>query len=305
MIGGSIRSGALVTLVLLASTSVGGLSQPAPSILDGVRLAAPLRLEGPILVHYSAGAEERARVLRERLTQASAFYAEQLGVSPTYTLAVLDPAAWKAATNGAVPYGMPFVSQGVMVLPFRQEGVVADAYMAHASKLPDAVVNAVQSSRRPFSDHVAEMVDLIGYHELGHLYVGALGIAPQNRWFSEMLATYIAYAFIAERVPNLTTTWRIVTASDSQTTPSYRSLADFERLYSGVGADNYNWYQGRFSDRVLEVFPVARLEFIRKVRDAFPRQANEKLTLEQVLNRVEKIHPGFQAWAASLATPKP
>ena len=300
-----MRLGALLIFAALCSTSVDSLSQPAPSMLDGLRLAAPLRIDGPIPVHYSPGAEARARALRERLTQASAFYAEQFGVSPTYTLAVLDPPAWKAVTN--LPYGMPFVQvqERVMVLPFRQEGAVADAIMAHASKLPDAVVKAVDTSGRPFIAHVAEMVDLIGYHELGHLYVRELGIDAQNRWFNEMLATYLAYAFIAERLPNLTTTWRIVTAADSQTTPTYRSLEDFERLYSGVGADNYNWYQGRFSDRVLEVFPAARLEFIRKVRDAFPRQANEKLTPEQVLNRVEKIHPGFKAWADSLATPKP
>jgi hypothetical protein len=59
--------------------------------------------------------------------------------------------------------------------------VVADAIMAHASKLPDAVAKAVESSRRPFTAHVAEMVDLIGYHELGHLYVGELGIGCGQR----------------------------------------------------------------------------------------------------------------------------
>jgi hypothetical protein len=204
-----------------------------------------------------------------------------------------------------VPYGMPFVNQQVMVLPFRQEGAVVSAYMAQANHLPDAVVKAVESSKRPFATHVTEMVDLIGYHELGHLYVGELGIAPHNRWFSELLATYFAYAFIEERHPRLATTWRIVSQSDSLTVPKHRSLADFERLYLGVGADNYVWYQDRFSERVFAVFATQRLEFLRKVRHAFPRPANEKLTLDQVLERVEKIQPGFKAWAESLVAPQP
>ena len=187
----------------------------------------------------------------------------------------------------------------------RQEGAVASAYMAHASHLPDIVVKAVETSQRPFAAHVAEMVDLIGYHELGHLYVAELGITPHNRWFSEMLASYFAYAFIAERQPSLATTWQIVSLSDSHTMPKYRSLADFERLYADVGPDNYVWYQDRFSERIFAVFPIQGVDFLRKVKDAFSGQANEKLALDQVLDRVEKIQPGFKAWAESLVAPKP
>ena len=295
-----MRRGGLVLLAAFSVFAGEGLSQPVSAFLDGVRQAAPLRIDGPIPVHHSTGADSRARTLQDMLANAAAFYRERLGVSATLTLAVLDPAAWKTVTNDAVPYGMPFVNEGVMVLPFRQEGAVVDAYMAHANDLPDAVVKAVEGSRRPFATHITEMVDLIGYHEMGHVYVGELGIAPHNRWFSELLATYFAYAFIAERLPSLARTWQIASQSDSHTAPKHRSLADFERLYMGVGADNYVWYQNRFSERVFAVFATDRLEFLRKVKNAFPRQSNEKLTLDQVLERVEKIQPGFKAWAVSL-----
>jgi hypothetical protein len=54
------------------------------------------------------------------------------------------------------------------------------------------------------------------------------------------------------------------------------------------------------------VFPVFRTEgidFLRKVKDAFPSLANETLTSDEVLVRLEKIRPGFQAWATSLEAP--
>ena len=67
--------------------------------------------------------------------------------------------------------------------------------------------------------------------------------------------------------------------SDARTTPQHRSLADFERLYSGV------------------------LDVLRKVKDAFPSLANETLTSDEVLVRLEKIRTGFQAWATSIEAP--
>ena len=205
-------------------------------------------------------------------------------------------------TGDAVPYGLPFVNGAppVMVLPFRQEGAIVTGYMANASRLPAEVVKLVEASRRPFAAHVADMVDLVGYHELGHLYVGEWGINPHTRWFSELLATYFGYAFMAERLPELARTWEIVSRSDAGNTPEHRSLADFERLYSGVGADNYIWYQGRFSERVFAIFAIERLDFLRKVKDAFPGPPNQRLASDQLLEQLEKVRPGFKEWARSV-----
>ena len=292
--------GILVVLAALLALPAPMPAQPPPSLLDAVRKAAPQRLDGPIPAHFSPGAEQRARYLQKVLGDASAFYRKRLGVSPTFTLALLDPPAWTSVTN--VPYGLPFVTGDppVMTLPFRQEGAVVTGYMANASRLPADVVKLVETSRRPFAAHVADMVDLVGYHELGHLYVGEWGINPHTRWFGELLATYFGYAFMAEQLPDLARTWEIVSRSDGGNTPQHRSLADFERLYSGVGADNYIWYQDRFSERVFAIFPIDGLDFLRKVKDAFPRDSNEKLASDALLERLENIRPGFKAWAAAL-----
>jgi hypothetical protein len=289
----------LAVLLTLATRSPG---QAPPSLLDAVRSAAPQQVDGPIPAHFSPGADERARALQKVLLDASAFYKERLGVAPAFTLALLDPPAWKSVAIGGTPYGLPFVagSPPVMVLPFRQEGAVVTGYMANASRLPADVVKLVEASRRPFAAHVTDMVDLVGYHELGHLYVGEFGIYPHTVWFNEMLASYFGYAFMAERLPDMARTWEIVSRSDGGIRPQYRSLADFERLYFGVGADNYIWYQGRFSERVFAIFAVERLDFLRKVKNAFPSPANEKLASDTLLDRLENIRPGFKEWAASL-----
>ena len=38
------------------------------------------------------------------LVSGMAFYEERIGVSPTFTLALLDPPAWKAVVGDSVPY---------------------------------------------------------------------------------------------------------------------------------------------------------------------------------------------------------
>jgi hypothetical protein len=292
----------LVVLAALLALPAPTPGQPPPSLLDAVRKAAPQRLDGPIPAHFSPGAEQRARDLQKVLGDASGFYRKRLGVAPTFTLALLDATAWTSVTGDNIPYGLPFVigDPPVMTLPFRQEGAVVTGYMANASRLPADVARLVETSRRPFAAHVADMVDLVGYHELGHLYIGEWGINPHTRWFGELLATYFGYAFMAEQLPDLARTWEIVSRSDGGNTPQHRSLADFERLYSGVGADNYIWYQGRFSERVFAIFPIDGLDFLRKVKDAFPRDSNEKLASDALLERLENIRPGFKAWAAGL-----
>ena len=87
-----------LTLVLAALLAVSARTpgQTIPSLLDAVRKAAPQRVDGPIPAHFSAGAEQRAKELQASVGQGLAFYRDRLGVSPTFTLALLDPPAWKA-----------------------------------------------------------------------------------------------------------------------------------------------------------------------------------------------------------------
>jgi hypothetical protein len=296
------RSTLTALAFLVGLVRVATLEQ-APSLLDAVRDAAPHRLEGAIPAHFSEGAEQRARDLQALLFQEAQFFQHRLGIKTEVTLAVLNPSDWKQVA-GDIPYGFPFVQNRVVFLPFKQEGVVANGYLRNEPRLPARVRELVRLSGRPFPAHVATMVDLIGFHELGHTYVSDYGIRPHARWLGEMLATYFGYAFMAERRPDLARSWDIVAMSDADIEPKHRSLADFERLYMGVGPGNYVWYQGRFAELAAEICRSEGLEFIRKVKAAFPREREETLPLDAVLERLEQIRPGFRVWASSLSGPE-
>ena len=296
---GAMPGSTLTALVFLVALVRVTASEQAPSLLDTLRKVAPHRLEGAIPAHFSEGAEQRARDLQALLFQEAQFFQDRLGIKTDVTLAVLNPSDWKHLA-GEIPYGFPFVRERVVFLPFKQEGVVANGYLRNADRLPARVQELVRLSGRPFPSHVATMVDLIGFHELGHTYASDYGIRPHARWLGEMLATYFGYAFMAERRPDLARSWDIVAMSDADIAPKHRSLADFERLYMGVGPENYVWYQGRFAELAAEISRSEALEFIRKVKASFPRDREETLTPDAVLERLERIRPSFRAWAASL-----
>jgi len=92
--------------------------------------------------------------------------------------------------------------------------------------------------------------------------------------------------------------------------PTHVSLEDFERLYSGVGVENYAWYQGKFEQRVARVYSAKKLKFLTEVRASFPQVEKGEDWLQALLKRptpvevtlrhLEKISPGFIAWAEGL-----
>jgi len=100
--------------------------------------------------------------------------------------------------------------------------------------------------------------------------------------------------------PRLAELWDGIVQSAPDVRPDHTSLADFDRLYFGVGPVNYFWYQGTFAARVTEVFAERGLGFLADVRDAFPVGSAAPLSHTEVLARFEAIHPGFVAWAAAL-----
>ena len=76
----------------------------------------------------------------------------------------------------------------------------------------------------------------------------------------------------------------------------HTTLADFDRLYFGVGAQNYVWNQARFQEMVRRVYDAQGLNFLRAVREAFAAGDAGPLTPEETLERFEKIYPGFKVW---------
>jgi hypothetical protein len=64
-----------------------------------------------------------------------------------------------------------------------------------------------------------------------------------------------------------------------------------------MSPDNINWYQAIFLQQVAEVSRSKGLGFLKAVRDAFPVAESDSVSAVTVLERLERIHPGFRAWA--------
>ena len=73
-------------------------------------------------------------------------------------------------------------------------------------------------------------------------------------------------------------------------------MEDFEKYYSGVGPDNYGWYQANFESKANDLFEERGFSFIRDLKENFPA-GEGKLPNEVIINRLEKIAPGFKEWA--------
>jgi hypothetical protein len=96
-------------------------------------------LAGPLPVHYSAGygARARAREVQSFLREGARFFADSLGLLDNpVRVALLVQADWQRVSR--VPYGVPFVQGGVVMMPAVGEGpIVADfsGFRAWADRL--------------------------------------------------------------------------------------------------------------------------------------------------------------------------
>jgi len=261
-------------------------------------------LKNKITVYYSPGYKKRAKEIQPLIEDAMRFYEQKLNLKVDLSVAVLEKAQWQQVTP--IPYGLPWVSDAphVAFLPATADGVVVSDTLKSKEFFTPAMLQKIKSSGFSFEQAVEKTVDLIGLHELGHTYSQQIGIiSPRpNKWFNEFMASYFAYAYLREKRPKLATLFHTMTADMAAVTPKQKhtTLDDFERLYVEVGPANYGWYQGKFFERVAQVYEAKGLSFIEEVRKAFPGDEKETLTIDVVLERSEKIAPGFISWSKDL-----
>ena len=263
-----------LSLASIALTAVSPDAQDTDYVGRMKKLNLPT-LPGNVPAYYVTGHRERAEMLQRRLDECNAFFEQRLGVRADVTLAVLDAAGWKAVTGES--YGLPQVggTPAVVLMPATSGSPAFQLMVARRNAIPPDLLKAFLAQRgTTFEGTADQFVDLIGFHELGHVLTMRYGIDPTNRWMSEFLASYWMHAYISERQPE----WKAVfdlMGRPSAERPKNTSLEDFERLYGRV--DDYGWYQGHFETRIREIYPT------------------------QFLQRLEKIAPGSRAWGETFS----
>jgi hypothetical protein len=270
-----------------------------PEYIAKLRTLGFPSLGGQIPTYYSPAYRSHAQKLKAMAEDMNAFFKAQMGVEARFVWAVLDSHDWTKVTGS--PWGFPGPQFGggnpqVIFMPATSGSPVFGLMMARKEAIPPEQLDAFLKGHHTTFEAVADQfVDLLGFHEVGHDLTLNFGIDPKVHWLHEFLASYWAYAYIAERKPE----WKGVFAllgRPSKVRPKNTSLEDLERLYSGV--DDYGWYQGMFEVHIREMYPEYGLKFLRAIREALPRSPDSPaLTPRQVLERVEKIAPGFEKWA--------
>lgn len=222
-----------------------------------------------IMVHFPKGGEERARELGPMLSEALEFFADSLQVDLDFRLALLKEEHWRELTN--YPYAIPHVSytdsRAIAFLPLEQDGVVYNMMISLKDRISPDLMEKVAESDLTYEEFARSMVDLIGFHEIGHPYTDVYGIGSAALWFNEFVANYFLYAFLRPHYPKDADIWDLSTKiilDDYE--PKYRTLKDFEKYYVRVGADNYGWYQANFESKANDLYEERALFYKRTKR---------------------------------------
>ena len=100
-----------------------------------------------------------------------------------------------------MPYGMSHIlsDSPTAILPASKDNVMTTQFFAMKEHLPQAALDRFVEIGVAFDDAVPLFtMDLIGFHEIGHIYTREYGTWPTEKWLSEYIATYLAYAFMTE-----------------------------------------------------------------------------------------------------------
>jgi hypothetical protein len=254
-------------------------------------------LDGAVRTYYADGSREMAMDLQEMLTEGLRFYETELGVRRAVELALLGPAEWRAI-NPRSPSGAPYsgflpgVTQGdppILFLP--SEG-------GHG--LEDLIRRAWEGEEEvrrlgiPLDQLTVRYTVLVGFHELGHVVAREVGAELGSPWADELLATYLAYAFLRVKYPMDAQIWQLVsTAFVRQLDSPRKSLDD---IASGVGVEGYVWYQGSLQLRAAEVWEVRGFAFLQDLQ-VLRREGLASRSAKELVDALEVRVPGFKAWA--------
>jgi prolyl oligopeptidase len=260
---------------------------------------------GDTPAYYSRGFEQRALHVRGRLTAPMTFFESKLQVRPKLAVAVLTRDDWTALTSFP-PYGMPFaIPPSLLANPSARALLCMPETLDPEGGDAAAVARASQAAGIPAERGMRLADEFIVYHELAHIYADAYGITSWNTVVREFMATFLEVAYhgqlsFDERDRLFYETWMTPATWAGGQPPKNTSLDDFERLL--IGVDNLGWYMAQLWKQAEAVYKAHGLAFVEGVKVAFPH-GTPRLTLAETLARLEKISPGFIAWAEGLSRP--
>ena len=253
------------------------------------------------LLYYSEGYSERAEVISKQAERIRLFYFDSLGIELKITIALLDTVDY-AKVSSPYPYGLPFVSDGLIFQPADTSiGAVRSMYAPFAKTASKKIISNLKNAGFEYGNALNYMVDLITLHEIGHTQIYSYELDAKQAWFNEFMASYFGYAYMKNKEPKMAVVWdNIMQAGFEGYDPKHRTLNELNELYIGVGVGDYVWFQNAFQERIKEVYAKRGLDFIRLAKEKLSDPAFEPKTSFELLEALEEIEPGFIKWAETL-----
>lgn len=288
------RTKKIIFLLLLFQLTANSFLFAQSNIL---KVAATLpKIDGKVPVYYPEGFGKTAISLQALLQKAIEYYDEKLGVNIPVTLVLFtaeEDRKLSILSNQPRSYNhfLPFVNTGspnVMCLPVGRGSALDSLIQAVSKKSP--ALKKLKLSSNEISDR---FIALVGFHELGHIYMNELEINQPFGWYGEMMANYIAYAFLKETSSADAKLWELMNEAFVTYLKPGNSLLLGEMGRSGV--ESYVWMQGNLTLKADEVYQSQGLHFLQQLQ----RLTNVKLFNDHLsmLLALDQIAPGFKQWA--------
>lgn len=206
-------------------------------------------LQGKIVALYSKNCKVRAKAIQTMVEECAEFYHPKFPKAKfDLQIMILDQDDWDKTylDEDGSPFGMPtaFFRINKLFIAADKEGV-NQLFGVHENTDPKLI--------SPF--------DCVALHELGHIFMKRYNHTITHKlWAGEFLASYFAICFFQQHknYPGLPQ------IDETGYQPKYKTLADFEKYYSNVGAPNYGWYQGKFQELGKRLYQKFKVDLIRK-----------------------------------------
>jgi len=248
-------------------------------------------------VYYSAGNDERAKVLAERMENVLAFYNKLIQYQPEVILLILSPEDWGKFTKFPV-YGMPHYNDDKTLIVASENNDFWKSFIPPVDKLPKELADKISETYVDENGNLSmeAFFDLLAIHEIGHAYHFQAGLNVQRKWMGELFCNILLHTYIAEKephqLPSLTVFPQMVIASGSEGF-TYTSLADIELRYDEIGQNhpqNYGWYQCRWHSAAGNIYDDGGADIFIKLWNAFAAQKKNLNDSEFANFLSEKVH---------------
>lgn len=284
-------------LILLGLTL--GFNSLGQSQLDTlIQLRKTDAIEGKVPTYYSPGNKAIAKDFQKTITEAITYFEKKYNTLFKVKLAVLDSAQW---LTEVVPFGLIFYSDGWIVL---NAGMNYQKFAQLYGLNTDYANKQLKKEKLTDQAFVASVFKFYSIHELSHYFINELsGAKSPDKWTNECMPTYIAYDFFSRaRKKELLGMEIFSSVTRDHYSPTYSSIADFNKKYVAVGIPNYIWYHSNFYFFVKSLYACKGTHFFSSFEQTFPKTANARQTTEEITRLLDTGCGGLvTGWVKDMA----